>query len=146
MRVGISKTLNILLFLFLMVGGIEITLRILWANPYVLLFPDAYIHHPNLHRIFRHLDRVYEGAPDHVYFNTSSLGFIENRRTRELDRGDGTNFYGAAFGGSTTESATVQENSRWTDLLSFPVLNYGLSRMTSVNNYLAMKHVLQVQG
>ncbi|OGX46700.1 MAG: hypothetical protein A3G38_02915 [Omnitrophica WOR_2 bacterium RIFCSPLOWO2_12_FULL_51_8] len=123
----------------------EILLRLVWSNPYVLPAEKAYIHQPNQHLTFHHLDALYDGAPDPVVFNTSNLGYILAVKTKEGADKIGDRNYAVALGGSTTESGTVHENLRWPDRLSLPVFNYGKSRMYSYNTYFNLIHLLEEQ-
>lgn len=125
---------------------LEIAVRLFWQNPYVLPEEKAYVHHPNLHQKYYHIDELYADAPEPVLFNTSDFGFIENSKTRswggERSKGD----FALALGGSTTESGTVTEDRRWADLLDVLTLNFGKSRMYSYNTYYNLLHLLGKKG
>lgn len=119
----------------------EIALRLVWLNPYVPQADQVYLHQPGEHKVFHRLDALYVGAPDAVLLQTSQLGYIVNARTRNESAATQGRF-AIAVGGSTTESATVQEGHRWPDLLEIPTLNYGKGRLYSYNTYLNLRHLL----
>ena len=110
------------------------------------MLPDkhAYLHYPNLHLKFYNLDTLYKDAPDIVIFETSDLGYVESSSTRRITPGERSQNYAIALGGSTTESAVVREGRRWTDLLNIPTLNYGKSKVFSVQSYFNLRYILEV--
>ncbi len=139
------RIINIILInLLIIIGLSEIVLRLSWKNPYLTPEEQAYIHHPNTRLTFHRVSDLYEGAEDPIRFNTTSLGYILAPRTEDLKNSlDGT--YDIAIGGSTTETALVQEGKRWPDLLDKPTLNYGRSRMNSVHSFFNIRYVLETQ-
>jgi len=110
----------------------------------VLPDENAYLHYPNLHLKFSNLDTLYKEAPDIVSFNTSDLGYIESSSTRNFDPRTNPQTYAISLGGSTTESAVIQEDRRWSDLLVIPTLNYGKSKVFSVQSYFNLTYILEV--
>ena len=67
------------------------------------------------------------------------MGNIKGRFSAEdvINKG----LYGLVLGGSTTESALVDEGKRWPDLLAIPSLNFGKSRLNSSHTLINL-HVL----
>lgn len=145
MTSGIMKILKIILVNCVIVLALmEVMLRIFWHNPYVPPQPNVYLHHPDTALEFHHIDELYEGAPDPVNFRTSHRGRIvagDGKYPEDYEAGT----YAIAVGGSTTESATVQEGKRWPDMLEIPTFNFGKSRLHSVHSYYNIKHLLEVE-
>ncbi|OGQ40731.1 MAG: hypothetical protein A3I69_02755 [Deltaproteobacteria bacterium RIFCSPLOWO2_02_FULL_40_36] len=116
---------------------LEVLLRIVWKSPYTEPFPNTALYYPNLSTIFRNVDQVFDGGLKEVKFKTSHLSFILNEKN-ELPHGN----YALSLGGSTTECALLPEGKRWPDLINTPTLNYGKSRLDSIDSYFNLKYIL----
>lgn len=124
----------------------DVALRCLWANPYISPYPNTSLHHPQLDFAFHQVHIIDPHAPPTVRFRTSSWSYVQSTRTvrlaSQLPAGD----YAIALGGSTTECALLPEDSRWPDLVRWPTLNYGKSRLDSADSLVNLRFLTETKG
>lgn len=118
---------------------IEVLLRVFWQSPYVSSYDGAYLHEKKQNITFKNIDQIYQ-SDDSIVFRTGIYGEVIG--PHHLEGIFDHKIFNVALGGSTTESALVQENYRWADLIKIPTLNFGKSRLNSSQTYENYAHIL----
>lgn len=118
------------------VFAMEVLLRLLWANPYLLNYEagDNVRFHPKNMRGYFKVERLYEGE-HRIRLKVLDNFAISDGREHKKEA--------VCLGGSTTESALVPEGLRWPDIINPPCYNYGVSANTLIDGYRDLRHLVQ---
>ena len=122
---------------------LELGLRLLWTNPYLLYggFDQPFrLHEPGL--------LFYARVDDDLYPGVHRIRFAVDRRRAISagEEGDRVARRAIALGGSTTESGLVPEGRRWPDLLRSPAYNFGVAGNSSLDSYHNLKYLLETRA